>query len=294
MVTGVDVSSNNGPVNWSAIWRAGYRFAYIKASEGLDWNDPRFRENWVNSGQAGLLRGAYHFARPQPGRTGAQEAAHMCEVCAQLGAGARGHLPPALDLETGHGLAPAQIHAWAGSFVAEVERRLGRTPVIYTGGFWKSTLGNPKESWNCPLWLAQWGSTPTVPAAWSHWTIWQHTASGEIPNVPGKKWDLNRFDGSIDDLQALAQLGRKSGGGTGPHEHGAHAWPGRVLALGVSGDDVHRWQTKMRERGFTNLVADGSFGATSVHACRQLQMYKQLKVDGRVGARTWAATWGPP
>lgn len=294
MITGIDVSSNNGSINWHAVWHAGYLFAYIKASEGLDWNDPRFRENWVNSGEAGLLRGAYHFARPQPGRTGAQEATHFCEVLHQLGAGAHGHLPPALDLETGKGLAASDIHAWAGSFVAEVERRLGRTPIIYTGGFWKSTLGNPAESWRCPLWLAQWGATPTLPAAWKRWTIWQYTATGVIPAMPGRKWDLNRFEGSLAGLHKLAQLGRQSsGGGGGSHGH-SRPWPGRVLALGVSGDDVHVWQTKMRERGFTTVVADGSFNQADVRACRQLQIYKRLPVDGRVGAQTWAATWGPP
>ncbi len=40
---------------------AGLRFAYVKATEGGDWTDPRFEKNWREARRAGLRVGAYHF-----------------------------------------------------------------------------------------------------------------------------------------------------------------------------------------------------------------------------------------
>jgi lysozyme len=302
MVSGVDVSSSDGIVNWKAIWRAGHRFAYVKASEGLTWHDPRFLENWSGAGLAGLLRGAYHYARPQPDRTGEEEAAFFCSVLGRVGAARLGQLPPALDLEVSQGLGPAETHDWAAAFVDELRRSVGRAPVIYTGGFWKTQLGDPDQSWGCPLWLAQYGtSDPVLPAAWTRWTIWQYTDSGHVADAPGKRFDLNRFNGSYDELQALSRTAETSSTALvkadpvaiAPVTTQAPAFGGRVLELGVEGHDVRAWQRQMRLRGFP-LSADGLFGSESAQACRQLQLFKELPADGRVDQVTWDATWVLP
>ncbi|MBV8711126.1 MAG: peptidoglycan-binding protein [Solirubrobacterales bacterium] len=289
MIPGVDVSNNNGAVAWGAIARAGHRFAYIKATEGLDYRDPDFADNWGNAGIAGLLRGAYHFARPQPGRTGAQEAAWFCAAMNRLGAWHKGNLPPALDLEWSSGLSAAEVHGWAGAFVAELHRRTGRTPMIYTGRFWKHSIGNPTGSFGCPLWLAQYGPTAQVPAAWSKWTIWQHTSSGTVPGAG--QLDLNRFVGSEAELHALAQS--QSEPPRPPPSPNPPAWPGQPLMQGASGRAVSEWQQQMHARGFATLSVDGVYGPMCARACRWLQMYKRLQVDGIVDERTWKATWGP-
>jgi peptidoglycan hydrolase-like protein with peptidoglycan-binding domain len=49
----------------------------------------------------------------------------------------------------------------------------------------------------------------------------------------------------------------------------------------------------MQARGFRTLTADGNYGPLSARACRWLQMYKRLSLDGDVGQPTWVATWGP-
>jgi GH25 family lysozyme M1 (1,4-beta-N-acetylmuramidase) len=293
MITGIDVSNNNGAINWPAVAHAGHRFAYVKASEGLDYRDPLFADNWGKAGVAGLLRGAYHFARPQPGRSGAQEAAWFCATLDRLGAWHHGNLPPALDLEWSSGLTGAEVHAWAGAFVAEVRQRTGRMAVIYTGGFWKFEIGNPTGAFGCPLWLAQYGPAAQVPAAWENWTIWQYTDRGAVPGVGS--FDMNRFAAGEAELQALAQ----SAGGPKPAmqppaPQKAPAWPGQSLTHGSSGQAVKEWQHQMQARGFAIPLADGIYGPQCARACRWLQMYKRLQVDGVVNEQTWKATWGPP
>lgn len=45
-IRGIDVSHHQGQVNWSAIAADGIHFAYVKASEGESFRDPRFADHW--------------------------------------------------------------------------------------------------------------------------------------------------------------------------------------------------------------------------------------------------------
>ena len=44
-IRGIDVSHHQGSIDWNAIAASGVEFAYIKATEGGDWIDHRFKEN---------------------------------------------------------------------------------------------------------------------------------------------------------------------------------------------------------------------------------------------------------
>ena len=115
-LAGIDVSHFQGEVDWGAVAATGVRFAFIKATEGLDDVDPRFAQNWQGSRAAGLLRGAYHFLHPN--LDAGQQAAHFLSVVT-LDDDA---LPPALDVEVTNGVAPAAlatcIETWLGAVQA--------------------------------------------------------------------------------------------------------------------------------------------------------------------------------
>jgi lysozyme len=61
---GIDVSHYNGLVDWFAVAGSEVKFAFAKATEGASLVDSEFANNWKGMGDAGILRGAYHFARP--------------------------------------------------------------------------------------------------------------------------------------------------------------------------------------------------------------------------------------
>ncbi|HEX8647268.1 MAG TPA: GH25 family lysozyme [Thermoleophilaceae bacterium] len=308
MLFGPDVSSYQGAIEWSLVRAHGphdVAFAFAKATEGTSLTDPRFAANWHGIHEAGLVRGAYHFARPQSGGPVAEharaEAEHMLGVLHAAGGLHEGDLPPVLDLEWQSGLSAAEVHEWAGVWVETVHHETGRRPIIYTGGFWKSLLGGYTESWGCPLWIAEYGPSVQVPRAWRTWTFWQYTDAGRLQGIGGDV-DLSYFHGSPEQLAELAK-GRPAVHATGhepahPAEHAPPAhepgeaprWPGRVLEFGTSGADVREWQQRMRERGFT-LAADGEFGAHSVDACRWLQLYLGKKPTEQVDAELWRDTW---
>jgi lysozyme len=57
---GIDISADQGEIDWRKVRAGGADFAYIKASEGADIRDTRFAENWQAAREAGLRRGAIH------------------------------------------------------------------------------------------------------------------------------------------------------------------------------------------------------------------------------------------
>ncbi|MEU2581412.1 lysozyme [Streptomyces avermitilis] len=205
---GHDVSSHQKTVNWSGAQAKGARFVYIKATESTDYRNPYFGPQYNGSRNAGLLRGAYHFARPDKS-SGATQAAYFV----RNGGGWRADgwtLPPALDIEYNpyskkkcYGLSKARMVGWIQSFSDEVKRQTGRRPVIYTTTHWwnKCTGGSAAFAADHALWLARYDSADAgaLPAGWSFWTFWQYDNSGSLPG------DQNLFNGSMTGLKRFAR-----------------------------------------------------------------------------------------
>ena len=61
MKRGIDVSENNGWVDWDAVKAAGYEFAIIRCSYGRTGVDDMFRRNVHEAHRVGLIVVDYHF-----------------------------------------------------------------------------------------------------------------------------------------------------------------------------------------------------------------------------------------
>lgn len=210
VLTGVDVSVHQPDVDWEKVKAEGHTFAFAKVSEGLDFPDKAFgKGRWKSMRDAGLVRGAYHFARPQKGRDPKDEVREFLGILNRAGGLQDGDLLPVLDLEA-YGaagrLTPKQTSEWAGGFVEEMRARIGRRPIIYTGVFWREAMQNPPDAFGCPLWLAAYVRDPKqfVPKAWSatSFAIWQHTETGTSRGWRGPA-DLNRLPGGKASLNRL-------------------------------------------------------------------------------------------
>ncbi len=197
-LNGIDVSHYQGTVNWTSVAKAGYTFAFAKATEGTTYKDPTFPTNWANMKAAGLVRGAYHFGHPGSSAT---TQANFFYNYVKPGAG---DLQLVLDLETTDGKTPSQVWTWTQAFIKQIQALTGRPGIIYTGyNFWVSSVGNPKNNLNCPLWIAAYGVTsPQVPPAWSSWSFWQYSDTGTVSGVSGA-CDLDYFNGTTTQLLAL-------------------------------------------------------------------------------------------
>jgi hypothetical protein len=96
----VDVASHQHPrgavINWGQVAKAGYRFAFIKASEGNYYANPYYASDVAQAKAAGLYVAGYHFAVPNVSG-GASQADF---AVSHVGYAADGRtMPLALDIE---------------------------------------------------------------------------------------------------------------------------------------------------------------------------------------------------
>ena len=190
---GIDVSSWNGTIHWAKVASAGYRFAFGKATEGTSYNDKTYSANRNGSENAGLVFGAYHFARPAGKNTAAatasaiRQASHFLAIAAPQ----PGDLPPVLDLEATGNLPKGRLLAWTLSWLNQIYARTGVEPFVYTSPlFWKRQLSDSTAAaaGGTRLWIAHWtsASRPMVPAQnWDGegWRFWQWTNCARVPGI---------------------------------------------------------------------------------------------------------------
>ena len=172
-----------------------------KASQGVSVTDPLYAQRRLAARDAGLLWGAYHFATNEDP---AAQVKHFL-ACADPDA----NTLVALDYE------PNGNHTmklWqARSFLTALEAALGRKAVLYSGNLIKETLNGPDAFFGAHrLWLAEYGPTPRLPAAWSKYWLWQYSGDGigpgphNVPGIPGAggALDVNTYAGDPSQLAA--------------------------------------------------------------------------------------------
>ncbi|MGQ4419591.1 lysozyme [Streptomyces sp. SAS_269] len=203
---GVDVASYQGNVAWPTLWSSGVRWAYTKASEGTYYTNPYFKQQYTGSHDAGMIRGAYHFATPDT-TNGATQADYFVDHGGGWSKDGK-TLPGVLDIEWNpygddcYGKSQSGMVTWVRDFLNRYKTRTGRHAVIYTAtSWWSQCTGNYGGfGANNPLWIARYASSAgTLPSGWSAYTMWQYTSTG--PTVG----DHDRFDGSVDKIVALAK-----------------------------------------------------------------------------------------
>lgn len=223
MVNGIDVSRWQGNVNWSAVKQAGYAFAYIKATEGVGYVSPTLDGQMAGARAAGLVVGAYHYARP--GNNPADDARTFAAELRRLSAWQAGNLPPCLDMEEPAGNAAGWVRAFIDTLRAELGRR--EVMVYASSSYVTDQLGG--EGWaddGVTLWVAHYGRQPGKPGYLSPRVVMhQHSSTGHVPGVAGN-CDLNVC---LVDLAGLA------GGTTPPPGPGPE--PGRTYTV-VAGDTL--------------------------------------------------------
>jgi MYXO-CTERM domain-containing protein len=199
-VSGIDVSSWQGTIDWGKVAAAGHVYAIARISDGT-YLDKDFAANWAGIKAAGMIRGAYQYF--EPGTAVQTQVDIVVNAVGKLG---DGDLPVTIDIEKGSPTA-AQVKDWLDS----VEQATGKKPIIYTGSyFWESSV-NSAAFVDHPLWDAHYTTgCPLIPDQWSNWTFWQYSSSGSVPGISGNV-DMDKFNGTKAQLIALAGGGSADG-----------------------------------------------------------------------------------
>jgi lysozyme len=194
-IQGIDVSRWQQDIDWDRVKSAGTRFAFIKATEGGDLLDRRFRENWDGARAAGVPRGAYHFVFwCRPARD--QIRWFIRNVPKEPQA-----LPPVLDVEWNNHSScartePAKARQKMREMLRAFEAHYGKKPIIYTDiNFHADVLEGTVEFDDYPFWIRSTAARPEKRYENRPWEFWQFTTTGRVPGITGDV-DRNAFFGS--------------------------------------------------------------------------------------------------
>lgn len=198
-IHGIDVSRYQQTISWEAVKQMNVQgiqlgFAFIKATEGVNNLDPRFKRNWKKSRQAGVIRGAYHFFIPT--RDGKLQAKNFIKnVDLQTG-----DLPPVLDIEQAQKVKPEQLRKEIKAWLDAVEHYYSVKPIIYTYiDFYENYLQGYFDDY--PLWVAHY-LQPHQPRISRDWSFWQHSEKGRVNGIASRV-DFNVFNGDSVSFRSL-------------------------------------------------------------------------------------------
>jgi len=264
---GIDASHYKYDIDWKAVANSGIKFGIVKATEASHYIDSYFDQNWIGMRDAGIIRGAYHFFRPNVDP--ADQAYHYLKVVGNVLKDT--DLPAVLDLEAYPqsnyeafaALTQAERYKVLDTWLQIVTDATGKLPIIYTNKYtWWAMYEDSTEYSHHPLWLAMYEANyATAPADnWNGkgWTMWQFTYKGEIPGVQDAKaaTDCNVYNGDLESLWNW--IGRTADPNTPPDITNAAMYEAIRIAATSLDENPIAWIRKLE---FEYLV-DPPFNAT--------------------------------
>jgi GH25 family lysozyme M1 (1,4-beta-N-acetylmuramidase) len=193
-VPGLDISHWQGnltPDWWVTAYNEGYRFVFLKATEGLDFIDSQFETNKTNAQEAGFKVGAYHFARPE--KSGIKQAEHFISVAGVLDIGG------VWDLEDDGGVADLVVNSRTEDFLSTLNAFYGFSWMYSAAWFLDPRKINPHVHYY--RWVAHWttASEPYMPRIWRdrEYDAWQHSSTEEVAGE--KPINVNRMQKTLFD-----------------------------------------------------------------------------------------------
>lgn len=204
-IQGMDVARYQGRIDYAKAYASGVHFVYMKMTEGKDYIDPNFYDNWKRARQAGMAHGAYHFM------TWCSTAAEQARWFAKKIPNDPTALPPVLDLEWNHGsscknkFSKADVLEKIRVMLKVMEDVTGKLPIIYTDTtFHKDILEG--EHFDNAFWVRSTAAEPPVRYGDRQWTLWQWTQTGVLNGVIGEV-DRNAFYGDENDWTVFLLTG---------------------------------------------------------------------------------------
>lgn len=200
-VQGIDISHHQGNIDWVKLETENISFVFIKATEGGDFQDPRFYINWENAKKNSHSVGAYHFYRLC--KTGIEQANNFIATVPKTSS-----LPPVVDLEFGGN---CQTNYSQDRLIQEIQDYLdvvteyyGQIPIIYvTKDFYERLLIN--QFMDYPIWIRDIYGRPKLEDN-RDWLFWQFSNRGRLNGIEGYI-DLNVFKGDKEDFKKLIDGG---------------------------------------------------------------------------------------
>ncbi len=199
-VRGIDISHYQEEIDWDLLRNATLKdaplmFIFVKATEGTNLLDENFIQNFYYARQSAIMRGAYHYFKPQSSVE--QQARFFCRHVILEDE----DLPPVLDVEEDGGLSKPQLQKAVLEWLKIVETHYGVKPILYCSYSYRRDILTAKEFDDYPLWIANYYVDKL--AYKGSWKFWQHTDYGRISGIKGHV-DVNLFNGTREQLKNMS------------------------------------------------------------------------------------------
>lgn len=170
----------------------------IKATEGRDFKDKYFQENWKNAKSIGLVRGAYHFFTFRS--SGRDQAENFIASVPKE----KNCLPAVIDIEFGGNskVIPdrAEFNRELREFIAGLEAYYQEKPIFYvTYEAYDQYISGDYRDYK--IWIRDIFKYPGIKDK-RDWILWQYNSRGRIAGV-STFVDLNVFKGNSKDFDSL-------------------------------------------------------------------------------------------
>ncbi|MFI0490992.1 glycoside hydrolase family 25 protein [Flavobacterium sp.] len=195
---GLDVSEFQGNIDWTLVKtienQYPLEFVFIRATAGNDREDGQFATNWLGAKENKIIRGAYHYYRPNENSL---EQAQLFIKTVKL---QKGDLPPVLDIEK---LPKEQslknMKLGLSRWLKAIEAHYKVKPIIYTSekyydDFLKDEFGDYL------FWIANYNFYREKIG--DDWLFWQFTEKASIPGIKGNV-DVNIYNGDLEQLRFI-------------------------------------------------------------------------------------------
>lgn len=185
----IDLSNNNGAVDFTKVASHRQFRVYLKLTEGTHFRDGTFNQRYGDARRANLIVGCYHFARPSE-NTPKEEADFFLRNAPELHT--RVNMRHCLDLEDENKVPGRWTGKWAEAWLQLVREHVRYHAILY---------GNPSYISACEfdrppawLWLAAYGRNDgkeypfLIPHPWNRRTViaHQYASTARVPGVEGE------------------------------------------------------------------------------------------------------------
>lgn len=195
---GLDVSEFQGNIDWDLVetMEENYplEFVFIRATAGNDKVDARFKENWLEAKKKKIIRGAYHYYRPN------ENSLQQAQLFIKTVRLRKGDLPPVLDIEKlPKGQSLDSLKIGLRRWLKAVEAHYKVKPIIYSGErYYDDFL---KEDFSDYLfWIANYNFYREKIE--EDWLFWQFTEKASVTGIKGNV-DVNIFNGDVEQLRFI-------------------------------------------------------------------------------------------
>ncbi len=186
-IHGIDLSHYQGNVFWEAVGQTKMAYVYLKATEGGNHIDAKYKQNIDLAHQYGIKVGSYHFYRPKVDQqTQLKNFMTQCRPEDQ-------DLIPMIDIESTGGLSTTDFRDSLFVFLRLVEKAYKQKPLLYTGAnfydrYLLGLLGDYK------VMIAQYTQREPTLKDDLDFVLWQYTGKGHLDGINGYV-DKSRFMG---------------------------------------------------------------------------------------------------